>query len=110
MPASVTIVPENECPASRVAFSYLFDMPLPSHSKPPPDADDRRAAKPVIVYAVDKLPAYDAAFYDTARSVDQRMHAERRSLAANASRSIGSGQPGANSDVDHGWLLTPRGS
>ncbi len=36
--------------------------------QPPPDADQRRAAKPVIVYAVDKLPAYDAAFYDKART------------------------------------------
>ena len=36
--------------------------------KPPADADQRRAAKPVIVYALDKLPAYDAAFYDNARA------------------------------------------
>jgi len=36
--------------------------------QPPPDADQRRAAKPVIVYALDKLPAYDAAFYDNARA------------------------------------------
>jgi uncharacterized protein YcgI (DUF1989 family) len=34
----------------------------------PSDADQRRAAKPIIVYAVDKLPVYDAAFYDSARS------------------------------------------
>jgi uncharacterized protein len=34
----------------------------------PSDADQRRAAKPIIVYAVDKLPAYDAAFYDNARA------------------------------------------
>ena len=27
-----------------------------------------RAAKPVIVYALDELPAFDAAFYDTARA------------------------------------------
>ena len=36
--------------------------------QPPPDADQRRAAKPVIVYALDQLPAYDAAFYDNARA------------------------------------------
>ncbi len=35
--------------------------------KPPPDADQRRAAKPVITYPLDRLPAYDAAFYDNAR-------------------------------------------
>src|ERR1700722_13460586 len=35
---------------------------------PPADADQRRAAKPVIVYALDKLPAYDAAFYESARA------------------------------------------
>jgi uncharacterized protein YcgI (DUF1989 family) len=34
----------------------------------PSDADQRRAAKPIIVYAVDKLPAYDAALYDNARA------------------------------------------
>src|ERR1700728_2193132 len=42
-------------------------MTSPSQSQPPIDADQRRAAKPIIVYAVDKLPAYDAAFYDRAR-------------------------------------------
>src|SRR5271157_5633849 len=43
-------------------------MPRAPHAPPPPDAAQRRAAKPVIVYAVDRLPAYDAAFYDNARS------------------------------------------
>jgi uncharacterized protein len=43
-------------------------MTSPSPSQPPIDADQRRAAKPIIVYAVDKLPAYDAAFYDNARA------------------------------------------
>jgi uncharacterized protein len=37
-------------------------------TQPPPDADQRRAAKRVIVYALDALPAYDAAFYDSART------------------------------------------
>ncbi len=36
--------------------------------QPPSDADQRRAAKPVIVYALDQLPAYDAGFYNLARS------------------------------------------
>src|ERR1700733_3551853 len=35
---------------------------------PPPDADQRRAAKPIIVYALDRLAAYDAAFYGNARA------------------------------------------
>jgi uncharacterized protein len=34
---------------------------------PPPDAAERRAAKPIVVYAIDRLPPYDAAFYDGAR-------------------------------------------
>ncbi len=33
----------------------------------PPDAAQRRAAKPVVVYGVEALPAYDVAFYDKAR-------------------------------------------
>jgi len=36
--------------------------------QPPPDADQRRAAKPLIVYALDRLPAYDTPFYDDARA------------------------------------------
>jgi uncharacterized protein YcgI (DUF1989 family) len=43
-------------------------MPHSSPIKPPPDAAARRTAKSVIVYAVDMLPAYDAAFYDNARA------------------------------------------
>lgn len=40
-----------------------------THQNPaPPDAPQRRAAKPVVVYGVDTLPPYDAAFYDTARA------------------------------------------
>jgi uncharacterized protein YcgI (DUF1989 family) len=34
----------------------------------PPDAAARRAAKPVTVYALDQLPAYDAAFYEHVRA------------------------------------------
>ena len=37
-------------------------------TQPPPDADQRRAAKPIIVYALDRAPAYDAAFYAKARA------------------------------------------
>ena len=33
----------------------------------PPDAAARRAAKPVVVYAADRLPPFDAAFYERAR-------------------------------------------
>src|SRR5437763_12819433 len=33
----------------------------------PPDASTRRAAPPVIVYTVDKLPPYDRAFYENVR-------------------------------------------
>ncbi len=43
-------------------------MTSPPQTQPPPDADQRRAAKPIIVYALDRLPAYDAAFYDDART------------------------------------------
>jgi len=34
----------------------------------PEDAEQRRAAKPIICYGVDKLPAYDAVLYEQARS------------------------------------------
>lgn len=33
----------------------------------PPDAAERRRAKGVVVYPMDKLPPFDAAFYETAR-------------------------------------------
>jgi uncharacterized protein YcgI (DUF1989 family) len=33
----------------------------------PPDAAARRAARPVVCYTVDKLPPYDAKFYENAR-------------------------------------------
>lgn len=34
----------------------------------PPDAAERRARKPVVTYAVDSLPPFDAAFYERVRS------------------------------------------
>ncbi|HTI82766.1 MAG TPA: DUF1989 domain-containing protein [Acetobacteraceae bacterium] len=34
----------------------------------PQDAAERRKATPVVVYPVDRMPPYDAAFYDAARS------------------------------------------
>ena len=34
----------------------------------PPDAATRGKAKPVVVYSVDQLPPFDAAFYDAART------------------------------------------
>jgi uncharacterized protein YcgI (DUF1989 family) len=37
-------------------------------SHPPPDAAERRAAKPFLAYALDQLPAYATAFYDSARA------------------------------------------
>jgi uncharacterized protein len=39
----------------------------PPRIEPPSDAHERRAAKPVIVYALDRLPPYDAALYERAR-------------------------------------------
>ena len=49
----------------RLASRVMTSQP---QMPPPPDADQRRAAKPVVVYALDRLPAYDAAFYDNARA------------------------------------------
>jgi hypothetical protein len=40
-------------------------MLIPPQTTPPPDAAQRRAAKPVGAYALDRLPAYDAAFTTT---------------------------------------------
>jgi uncharacterized protein YcgI (DUF1989 family) len=34
----------------------------------PPDAEARRRARPVIAYPVERLPAFDASFYEAARS------------------------------------------
>ena len=36
--------------------------------QPPPDADLRRAAAPIVCYKVDQLPAYDSEFYARART------------------------------------------
>ncbi|TMI98805.1 MAG: DUF1989 domain-containing protein [Alphaproteobacteria bacterium] len=38
-----------------------------AQSEPPADAAARRAAPPVIVYTVDRLPPYDRAFYESVR-------------------------------------------
>ncbi len=43
-------------------------MTISAETSPPPDAAERRGAKPVIVYAVDRLPRFDAAFYTAARA------------------------------------------
>src|SRR3954451_21771799 len=40
---------------------------MKSEITPPPDAAQRRAARPVICYSVDKLPSYDGAFYEAVR-------------------------------------------
>jgi uncharacterized protein YcgI (DUF1989 family) len=43
-------------------------MTRPAHTTPPPDAAARRGAKAVVVYPAGRLPPFDAAFYDAARS------------------------------------------
>ncbi len=43
-------------------------MNSPARISAPPDAATRRAARPVVVYSVELLPPYDAAFYQSARS------------------------------------------
>ena len=41
---------------------------LPAESAAPPDAEARRAVRPVITYPVEHLPPFDAAFYAAARA------------------------------------------
>lgn len=43
-------------------------MTRSAHAAAPPDAMARRGAKAVVVYPVEHLPPFDAAFYNTARS------------------------------------------
>jgi len=43
-------------------------MTNPAATKSPPDAAKRRAAKPVITYSVERLPPFDATFYERART------------------------------------------
>jgi uncharacterized protein YcgI (DUF1989 family) len=43
-------------------------MKRAAHTTGPMDAAERRKATAVVVYSVDRLPAFDAAFYDAARS------------------------------------------
>ena len=38
------------------------------HTTPPPDAAARRRAPPVLTYSVERLPSFDAAFYNKARA------------------------------------------
>ena len=45
----------------------MNNAPTTTHALPPADADQRRAASPVICYSVDQLPAYDTNFYHNAR-------------------------------------------
>jgi uncharacterized protein YcgI (DUF1989 family) len=40
---------------------------------PPADATERRSARPTVVYAVETLPVFDAAFYDRARSEMEKL-------------------------------------
>ena len=50
--------------APSTSFAVTMSPPL---IEPPSDADERRGAAPVIVYALGELPPYDAAFYEGAR-------------------------------------------
>ena len=43
-------------------------MAIAAQHPEPADAAARRALEPVTVYTVDKIPPYDRAFYETARS------------------------------------------
>ncbi len=43
-------------------------MTRSAHTTAPPDAAARRGAKAVVVYSVERLPPFDAAFYNAARS------------------------------------------
>ena len=43
-------------------------MAIPAQNPEPMDAATRRMVKPVTVYTLDKLPAYDQEFYETVRS------------------------------------------
>jgi uncharacterized protein YcgI (DUF1989 family) len=43
-------------------------MTFPPQNQAPSDAANRRAAPAVIVYSVDRVPAYDRAFYEATRS------------------------------------------
>ena len=43
-------------------------MTRSAQTVPPPDAAARRSAKPVTCYPVDRLPPFDASFYNAARS------------------------------------------
>jgi len=54
------------CPPTALRLASLAMRRSPQ-TPPPPDAAARRAAQAVVAYAVDRLPAYDAAFYENAR-------------------------------------------
>ena len=43
-------------------------MTKPAGTTPPPDAAARRRAPPILVYSVEHLPSFDAAFYNGARA------------------------------------------
>jgi hypothetical protein len=48
-------------------------MARSAHTLAPPDAAARRSATAVVVYAVEQLPAFDAAFYNAARSTQTKI-------------------------------------
>ena len=43
-------------------------MTKPAGTTPPPDAQARRRAPPILTYSVEQLPLFDAAFYNGART------------------------------------------
>ena len=51
---------------------------MPAMTPAPPDAAERRGAEAVVVYPVEKLPPFDAAFYEAAR--DRHDEGRRRSI------------------------------
>src|SRR5215472_2722203 len=52
---------------SPATFGGIQAMTKPAGTTPPPDAAARRRAPPILVYSVEHLPSFDAAFYNGAR-------------------------------------------
>ena len=50
-------------------------MPDTRDTIAPPDAAERRKARPVVAYPVERLPPFDAAFYAQARAGMSRIGA-----------------------------------
>src|SRR5262249_20078620 len=54
--------------AGAAADGGTKSMTKPTHTTAPPDAAARRSARPVLTYSVERLPSFDAAFYNGARA------------------------------------------